>query len=138
MTATSRSAPRLALAAFVGLALLSSGCSNGLPPVRGKVQYEDGTPVKGGTVTFNSPELKTSATGVIADDGTFSLASGDKPGAPAGSYKVVVVGNGDVYGAPPAVDDIYGDPLRTPLKQEVTAGPNDVTITVKRPAKRQR
>jgi hypothetical protein len=32
------------------------------------------------------------------------------------------------------VDEVYGDPVKTPLAQEIVAGKNDVTIKVKRPA----
>ena len=124
---------RLVMIASGVIMLAVSGCSD-MPPVGGKVQYDDNTPVKGGTITFNNSEKKTSATGVIEDDGTFKLTSGDKPGAPAGNYTVVVVGKNDVYGAPPTVAETYGNPLTTPLKQEITAGANNITITVKRPA----
>ncbi|MDY3556897.1 hypothetical protein R5W24_006071 [Gemmata sp. JC717] len=127
------SAAYLMLAVTGAFALVASGCSD-MPAVGGKVQYEDKTPVKGGTVTFNSADKKISVTGVIADDGTFKLMTDGKSGAPAGSYTVVVVGKNDVYGAPPTVDEVYGSPLTTPLKQDVAAGANDITITVKRPA----
>ncbi|MFO0927739.1 MAG: hypothetical protein U0736_11985 [Gemmataceae bacterium] len=119
------------------LVLLFSGCSGGLPAVKGKVVYDDGTAVKGGTVTFNNKEKKVSAVGVIKDDGTFTLTFDGGRGAPAGNYSVVVVGKNDVYGAPPTVDPVFEDPLSTPLKQEIVAGANDVTITVKRPGARK-
>lgn len=129
-------ASRLVLLGVGLLVLLSSGCSGGLPPVKGKVVYDDGSPVKGGSVTFNNKAQKVSAVGVIKDDGTFTLSFEGGRGAPAGNYTVVVVGKNDVYGAPPTVDEVYGDPLATPLQQEIVSGRNDVTITVKRPVAR--
>lgn len=115
------------------LALLLAGCGSNLPSVTGKVVYEDGTLVKGGSVTFNSKDKGVNASSDIADDGTFVLTFNGDKGAPPGQYKVVVVGKDTGYGAPPAVDDVFGDPLETPLTQEIVAGKNDLTISVKRP-----
>lgn len=129
---------RPGLLASLGVALLVAslvGCGSGLQPVTGKVVYDDGAPVKGGSVTFNSKDKGISATGDIADDGTFSLTFEGGKGAPPGQYKVVVVGGDTGYGNPPAVDNVFGDPVNTPLTQEITTGKNEFTITVKRPAK---
>jgi hypothetical protein len=126
---------RLAALAVGVLALSLAGCGDGLQPVTGKVVYEDGTPVSGGSVTFNSKDKGTNASGDIADDGTFSLAFNGSKGAAPGQYKVVVVGKDTGYGNPPTVDDVYGDPSKTPLTQEIVAGKNDITVTVKKPAR---
>ncbi len=91
--------------------------------------------MKGGSITFNNSETKTNASGSIAEDRGFSLSFGGKNGAPAGKYNVVVSGSG-AYGEPETVAQIYGDPLKTPLRQTVADGPNDLTITVERLAKK--
>lgn len=122
----------------VGFLVLSlAGCSD-LQPVTGKVVYDDGIPVQGGSVTFNSKDKGLNASGEISPDGTFTLAFNGTKGAPPGQYKVVVVGKDTGYGNPPAVDDVFGDPVNTPLTQEITSGKNDLTVTVKRPANKPR
>lgn len=111
-----------------------AGCGGaGLQPVKGKVVYGDGSPVAGGSITFNNSEKQISASGDIAQDGTFTLRFGDQTGAPPGDYKVVVTGNSDTYGAPPTVAAIYGDPLQTPLTQTIAPGQTEVEIKVERP-----
>ena len=110
------------------------GCGGAdLQPVKGKVVYSDGTPVAGGSITFNNSDKQVSASGDIAQDGTFTLRFGDHKGAPPGVYKVVVIGNSDTYGAPPSVAAVYGDPLQTPLTQTISAGQGDLEIKVERP-----
>ncbi|MBN9524158.1 hypothetical protein J0H58_37555 [bacterium] len=134
-----RISTRLGAATLSALAALSlAGCGSDLQPVTGKVVYEDGTPVKGGDITFNSKGRTpaVNASGNIADDGTFTLKFNGREGAAPGSYKVVVVGK-EGYGEGPAVDGVYGDPLNTPLTQEIVAGKNDLTITVKRPTRKR-
>jgi hypothetical protein len=115
--------------------LFVAGCGGeGVYPVTGKVVYSDGQPVQGGSITFNNTAAKQSASGDIAQDGTFSLNFGQDKGAPAGDYVVTVTGNSDTYGAPPSVANIYGDPTATPLKQTIVAGKNEnVEIKVERP-----
>jgi hypothetical protein len=127
----------LRAAAFSGLVAAVAtlvGCSSGsLEPVSGKVVYPDGTPVPAGTITFNNSEKQVSATGVIAQDGTFTLNFGESEGAPAGEYKVVISGGGDSYDAKPTVASIYGDPINTPLRQTIVDGKNELEIKVERP-----
>jgi hypothetical protein len=90
------------LTILVGVALLCTvGCSkrSSLPetyPVRGKVVFQGGQPVRGGAVWFqpqNDPHVSTS--GEINPDGTFTLhssrAGGHSPGAIAGPHRVTVV-----------------------------------------------
>ncbi len=81
----------------------SGGCGSPYPtcPVSGKVTLPDGTPLAGGTVTFEQidAEKPISATGQIDDQGNFRLGttrSGD--GALEGTYAVVV--------APPSILDV--------------------------------
>src|SRR5260370_23831932 len=69
-----------------------SGCSSGLYPVKGKVVFKDGTPLKGGIVVFESLDHdRVMARGDIGSDGTFSLST-NKPGDGAlpGKYRVLV------------------------------------------------
>jgi hypothetical protein len=95
----------LALAAFS-----ATSCSSGtLHPVRGKVVVGD-KPAAGAVVMFH-PEggdlNDVPATGVAADDGTFTLATGDKPGARAGKYVITVV---------------WPDPAKKPTQQQIMMG----------------
>jgi hypothetical protein len=77
-------------------ALVAAGCGGGpnAPyPVRGTV-FLDGEPateLAGGTVMFNSIELKKSAHGEIKADGTYALGgAGANDGAIPGKYEVTV------------------------------------------------
>lgn len=77
------------------------GCESGVPapeiyPVRGVVLGIDGAPAKGGMVEFRATEEPfTVATGPIAKDGTFVLASIFEErrleGVPAGTFRVTVL-----------------------------------------------
>jgi hypothetical protein len=92
------------------VALATTACSSGtLHPVRGKVVVGD-KPAAGAVVMFH-PEggdlNDVPATGVAADDGTFTLATGDKTGAHAGKYVVTVV---------------WPDPAKKPTQQQVMMG----------------
>lgn len=114
------------------------GCGGGadLVPVSGKVK--SGTELLNtGTVTLSPDKSKGNTSdktpiGAIGEDGTYTLATGGKPGAPAGWYKVTVVaeaprakGKSDAseYAVPVyLVADDYMDPDRTPLAVEVKPG----------------
>ena len=72
-------------------------CLNGcvqrenLYPVHGRVEFEDGTPVKSGTVEFRLPERQKVARGKISADGMFSLSTfALEDGALAGKHQVIV------------------------------------------------
>jgi hypothetical protein len=122
------------------LVALSLGCGKSeklgdfpaLSPVKGVVK-RDGKPVKGGTVQFvpdpEKPEFLTNSE--VKDDGSYSLSTvrtndskGErKPGAPAGTYKVVYT--------PSLNDQTTGgkmDPIEVPTKVTVKAGDNDIPI----------
>jgi len=82
------------------LALLPAlGClacsSNGdaLNPVKGTVTHK-GQPARGVVVTFHPPDAKITThrpVGTTGEDGTFTLTTGPKEGAPAGSYVVTFI-----------------------------------------------
>src|SRR5262249_11617132 len=71
-------------------------CSRGpaLNPVQGKVIYKD-QPLKGAVVTFHPKEGDKYHTvrpvGLTNEDGTFTLKTGEKDGAPAGEYVVTFI-----------------------------------------------
>lgn len=76
------------------LALTAAGCG-GSPttyPVAGVVQFEDGAPVPYGTVEFRNRNTGAIARGKLDQRGQFVLGTfSQADGAPAGSYKVIVV-----------------------------------------------
>jgi hypothetical protein len=88
---------------IIGLALaigFVSGCGSGRHPVSGVVMFE-GQPVPKATVVFTS-DVGNVATGFSDDSGNFSLLYQDKPGIPAGKYKVTVTKSKIVEGRSPA------------------------------------
>jgi len=125
--------------------LIASGCGGGekLYPVQGKVTL-DGTNLKAGAVTFvpdaeKGNKTKSSPTGQIGPDGTYTVSTAGRSGAPAGWYKVTVQtktagmgGTTPVTGATEApalvaptaeIDAKYSDPSKTDLRVEVVASP---------------
>lgn len=83
----------------VGLAaaalLATSGCGDGRPatyPVSGTVRFEDGEPVRFGSVEFRDSQRHTIARGQLDPQGRFSLATfAANDGATEGRHRVVVV-----------------------------------------------
>jgi len=72
------------------LTLLLSGCSGNVK-VRGTVQFDDGTPLDGGTIIFT--DGKAEYLGRIGTDGRYSLGVlKDGSGIPPGTYRVCVRG----------------------------------------------
>src|SRR5436309_2986881 len=112
MTALSNLPRRAALTA--GLLLAAAGCSGGprLYPVEGTVTYEDGTPAVGlakGTVSLESVEDRSNASGEIRPDGTFRIRTPPgKDGAAAGRYRVVVLPPEGADRNRPPIDRRYG------------------------------
>ena len=113
--------------------LLLAGCSNkpaALNQVTGKVIFK-GAPLPGGLVVF-SPDTSRGESGKIAvskikDDGTYTLLTGDAPGAAAGWYRVTVAAlshPSESYDVPAIsfIPDKYRDPLLSQLQCEVKAG----------------
>ncbi len=80
---------------FLALAGGLAGCGdeNGFTsqrtyPVRGKVLLPDGTPLSMGRIMFVSTSRGLTYGGVIGSDGTFTVKSTAREGAPEGEYKV--------------------------------------------------
>jgi hypothetical protein len=131
---------RVAPALFAAAALAFSSCSSdGLNPVTGSVTV-GGQPAAGATVMF-FPEGASGmnvvpSSGVVGADGTFTLSTGGKTGAPTGRYivavtwpdpkvkpteKQIISGTG-----PDPPDVLKGQYARgkSPLKAEVKSGEN--------------
>lgn len=83
------------------LASVSCSSSSSLSPVRGKVIYQN-QPLSGALVTFHpkgESNLKTiPSTGLTDNEGTFTLTTGDKGGAPPGEYVITIICSEDVKG----------------------------------------
>src|SRR4029079_18674285 len=80
-------------------------------PVRGQVSV-NGDPAAGAVIVFHPDGGGLQAvppTAVVARDGTFALATGDKPGAAAGNYVVTVT---------------WADTSKKPTEQQVMMGAN--------------
>jgi hypothetical protein len=127
-----------ALAAFLG-----AGCSTGptLNPVEGKVTYK-GKEAAGATVIFHpkdgDPVKSPRSTGLTAEDGTFKLSTGDKLGAPAGTYVVTLIWSKEVpskqkkgelnFNMAPETYDVfdgaYADISKSKIQISVKAGSN--------------
>lgn len=93
-----------AIAVACGSFLVLSGCGSGesLIAVSGNVTL-DGKPVEGATISFVTEDGKLTFSGSSDASGNFSLQTGDKIGAPAGSYKVLVTKS--VYKLPTEAPD---------------------------------
>jgi hypothetical protein len=78
---------------MLGLCCLS--CSGGGPklnPVKGTLLYHN-KPLPDATVSFHrldAGHFDPPSTGLTDEDGSFTLVTGDREGAPAGEYKVTV------------------------------------------------
>jgi hypothetical protein len=82
----------LALLAALGGFACSGG--DGLHPVQGKVLHKD-RPAQGVLVTFHpageNPITALRPIGTSGEDGSFTLSTGQKEGAPAGVYVVTLI-----------------------------------------------
>jgi hypothetical protein len=128
--------------AFTVLAVTGPACSSGggLHPVHGTVTV-NGEPAAGAVVVFH-PEgggmKAVPPTAVVAPDGTFTLATGDKPGAPAGNYVVTVTWadtskkpteqqimmGANKYDGPDRLNGRYATPQQSQLRAEIKSGEN--------------
>lgn len=101
----------LPAASFCAAIAFLSGCganpSPGLIPVSGKVLVDDKA-VQSGTVQFRADAQRGNTTmdiplGVIRSDGSYELTTNERPGAPPGWYRVLIVGdNFKVTNPPPS------------------------------------
>lgn len=119
-----------------------SGCGSdrvATYPVFGRLQFEDGIPVRNGTIELESLEFGTTATGTIQHDGSFVLGTYTADdGAAAGDHRAIVVqivvADGTFkhtvdHGRP--VPTKFGDYEQSPLM--ITIHPeqkNDVVVTL--------
>lgn len=113
---------------FLSLVLIAAalvGCSRPTATVTGKISY-NGTPLKGGTVSFHNTEQKESFGGIIEENGTYFV-----PTIYAGNYKIVVetesikprVGGGSMsYKKNTKKDEPAEKPLDPAIKEKVPEG----------------
>jgi hypothetical protein len=72
------------------LAALLLGCSDKYP-VKGTVQFSDGTPLTGGMIIFEHEAGATSGYSGIGPDGSFEITYDDpQDGLPKGAYRIAV------------------------------------------------
>ena len=124
--------------ALILTCLAIAGCGGqGFVQAGGKITFDDGSPVTGGAVAFQTNAFM--ADGRINSDGTFTLSSlkpGD--GLPPGTYQVTVGWSETedsgkiVY----FVDPLFSDPKTTTLTAEVgKGGKNQFEFVVTKPKK---
>ncbi|MBM4004576.1 MAG: carboxypeptidase regulatory-like domain-containing protein [Planctomycetes bacterium] len=124
-----------------GLLLSLTGCSNPLRtyPVSGKVVFDDGSPVRVGTIEFKSMDHQVQARGTIERDGSYHLTTfQENDGAVAGRHRVVVVQMIVVEDAPGikvgkrgVVHPKFNSYSTSGLELEVVPGePNNLVVTV--------
>lgn len=129
---------------FLSFLLLAhvSGCgSDQVPvyPVSGRVEFEDGQPVRNGTIELESLAFGTTANGRIQHDGSFVLGTyAAEDGAAAGKHQVmivqIIVADGSITHTQdhgPAVPVRFGSYDTSSLTVEVKAAPsNHVVVTL--------
>jgi len=132
----------------MGLLLLGAGCGSDRPatyPVRGRVVFSNGQPVKLGTVELLSKDHRINATGTIQADGSFELGTfSSRDGACAGEHSVIVMQmivteglqkHQNDHGLP--VDLVFSSYTTSPLKASIQPeGDNSLVLTVE-PAKKR-
>jgi len=123
------------------LCIFATGCGGGGTSVKGKVTFDDGTPLTVGTVIFETEMLEM--IGMIQKDGTYRMSTdGKTPGIPKGEYKVAIVGAGESIGeydpvtfnliVRPLIDGKFRDSSLSGLTCKVD-GATTFNITVTRP-----
>lgn len=111
-------------------------------PVSGIVLFEDGSPVRTGTVELESLDHRVTATGTIRDDGRFVLGTySSDDGACSGEHRVIVVqmiiNGGTLKHAKDhghAVDPLFASYLSSPLTATVKEDEDNIlklTVTAR-------
>jgi hypothetical protein len=135
-----------ACALLLALTVFSAGCGGTKHvPVTGQVTV-GGQPLKSGTVTYH-PDKEAGNTqpysdlphGTVDENGKYTLATGGKPGAPAGKYKVTVASTvpsnpKDPYSLPKHLTDkanaeVSTTSLTKEVKADAPAGHYDIPLT---------
>ena len=125
------------------------GCGPGHPktyPVRGKVVFDDGAPLDGGFIEFESTPadgLPFNARGLVGHDGTFVLSTfAEEDGAVLGKHRVLVRAQRQEYDdmegkwdliPEPVIDPRFGRYETSGLEFTVTEGKNEFAVVVQRP-----
>ena len=127
----------------VGAVCPLAGCDSGLRtyPVTGTVHFEDGQPLAGGMIIFQSSDGQVQARSGVSRDGTFRVGT-EEPGdgAVEGQHRVVVRALWQGPETPPKhpVHSKYRSPATSDLQYEVTRkGPNKFDIVIDRPERRK-
>ena len=122
-----------------------AGCGKSAYPVKGKITLEGKPLWGGGSITFLPLASQMEpASGMIAEDGTYQLSNGARPG----DYRVVITQTtqkeraptpdgtpaAPVLSVPPdeLIPEIYADHRNSPLNAKVEPkGPNDINFNLK-------
>lgn len=117
--------------------MANAGCSgsDSLVVVKGKVTVDD-APANGALVLFHHDgnPLAVTASGVVSEDGSFTLSSGLEKGVAPGKYTVTITWpdptvqttpqqmmQGMIADAPDLLDGAYAAKAKSTLKAEITA-----------------
>jgi len=116
---------RVLLLAMLALVISGCGANDGTYPVKGVVEFADGSRLTAGVIIFDNGI--TSAMGEIQTDGSFELSEGAEPG----THTIFFAGEatGGDYGKP-LVAAKYIDPTKSDLRVEVKAEPNELAPIV--------
>jgi len=131
---------------MMALVLLApTGCeSGGLHKVSGKVTV-DGAPLNTGSVRFvpdkeKGNNTKTEPAGQIGSDGTYTLTTDGKIGAPPGWYKVSISASeipdsSKPYSGKSLIASKYNDPATSGISIEVVSSPKSGAYDLQATAK---
>lgn len=125
---------------FAALTVIAVGCGNPMAQISGQVDYEDGSPVVGAIKVINfvptddsTAEVRKAGSGVIEDDGSFSLSTklpGD--GVYKGKYAVTF----NVLKNPATGESLirteYNRKKSTPFTVEVSGDKDDYHFQLKK------